>query len=253
MNPQRLLDQFLGPQTSAAAGDTLRSATSALSQPGAKVALGGLAAGGLLGVLLGSKKARKTIGNLAGGVAAYGGAAALGVFAHRAYQKWQDQKSKSTFVGPAHHAPDEGNSTLAASPAPAESRGMSSTAMAGDGRPIELALVRAMISAANADGHICDEERQTIYSHMFSMRLDAEDKAFVLDTLMNPSTPGEIAELANGPEQAAEIYLASRIVMDPDDPLERAYLDDLARQLVLPHDLVQELEIQLRGKNFMAA
>ena len=69
MNPQRLLDQFLSPQASAAAGDKVRSATSALSNPSAQVALGGLAAGGLIGALLGNKKARKSIGKLAGGVA----------------------------------------------------------------------------------------------------------------------------------------------------------------------------------------
>ena len=31
------------------------------------------------------------------------------------------------------------------------------------------------------------------------------------------------------PEQGAELYLAARLAIDPDEPAERAYLDALAR------------------------
>ena len=49
---------------------------------------------------------------------------------------------------------------------------------------------------------------------------------------------------AGGPEQAAEIYLASRLAIDPDHPAEHAYLDALASRLSLPAELVAHLESQ---------
>ena len=256
MNPQTLLGQFLGPDTRAAAGDKLQSATTALSNPSAKVALGGVAAGGLLGLLVGSKKARKTAGKLAGGVVGYGGAAALGALAHRAYQKWQDQKAQAAPAGTGHAAQHPAASrapaTIAPTP-PIAGRFDPETIVGADGRPFALTLVRAMIAAANADGHIDAEERKTILSHLGSLQLGVEERAFVFEALMNPSSVGEIADLANGAEQATEIYLVSRMAIDPDDPAERKYLDDLARHLALPADLVTELETQAIAQDPLAA
>ena len=248
MNPQALLGQFLGPDTGAAAGDKLQSATNALSSPNAKVALGGVAAGGLLGLLVGSKKARKTAGKLAGGVVGYGGAAALGALAHRAYQKWQDQKA-----APASQRPAASAVPAVSAPTPTRAAFNPTRIVGADGRPFALTLVRAMIAAANADGHICAEERKTILAHLETLELEDGDKAFVFEALMHPLSVGEIADLANGAEQATEIYLASRLAIDPDNPSERQYLDDLARHLVLPPDLAAELEMQVRAQEPIAA
>ncbi len=275
MNPQSLLEQFLGPQSGAAANDKLRSATGALSGSSGKAALGGLAAGGLLGLLMGSKKTRKKVGKLAGGVVGYGGAAALGALAHSAYRKWQDQKAETASAGAAHPAPGHaapaqrapasapppqssyvGGPSAApalATPAADEVRFAPSAAVGRDGRPFELALVRAMISAANADGHLCEEERKTIFSHMSSLNLDADDKSFVFEALMSPSSLEEIAGLADGVEQATEIYLVSRMAIDVDDPAERVYLDTLAQRLALPPELVAELEKQVTAQTTVAA
>src|SRR5690606_608407 len=52
----------------------------------------GLAAGGLLGLLLGSRKGRK----MAGSLITYGGAAALGLMAYRAFRNWQDGQRPAT-------------------------------------------------------------------------------------------------------------------------------------------------------------
>ena len=53
-----------------------------------------------------------------------------------------------------------------------------------------------------------------------------------------------IAALAGTPEQAAELYLASRLAMDPDGAAELAYLDALAHRLRLPAELVAHLNRQ---------
>ena len=102
----------------------------------------------------------------------------------------------------------------------------------------------AMIAAANADGHIDSEEQRLIFDRVGDLPLDPEDKAFVFDALAKPPSLQEIADLAQGPEQATELYLASRLAIDPDHPMERAYLEALGSRLSLPADLVAHLESQ---------
>ena len=233
MDPQKLLEQFLGSNASQNAGSAMQSAKNSLTSGG----LGTLAAGGLLGALIGNKKSRKAIGKLAGGVVGYGGAAALGALAYRAYQNYQSaQQSPQGHVG----------ATPPQLPAPTEEAMFQpSHAPAGDGRPFELALVLAMIAAANADGHIDADEQRNIFDQVGKLPLDAEDKAFVFDALSNPPSLQDIANLAKGPEQASELYLVSRLAIDPDHPMEKAYLEALASRLSLPSELVGHLEQQV--------
>ena len=244
MDPKKLIEQFLGAGAASQAGDLAQKAKDRFLPQGLGGArdggqggflggfgqnipggaMGGLAAGGLLGVLLGSKKMRK----MAGGVAGYGGAAALGALALKAWQTYQENQA-------AQAAPQ----TPQPAPAAALQR------LAADGRPFELALVRAMISAANADGHIGPDEHRAIFEQVNRLALDADDKAFVFDALARPLSANEIAALSGGPEQASELWLASRLAIDPDDPREQAYLNALSAALALPAGLTAELEHQL--------
>ena len=112
-------------------------------------------------------------------------------------------------------------------------------------QPFELALVMAMIGAANADGHIDADEQKAVFDKVGELPLDAEDKGFVFDALSKPPSLQDIADLAEGPEQAAELYIASRLAIDPDHPMEKAYLEALASRLSLPGDLVAHLESQV--------
>ncbi len=160
MNPQALLEQFLGPQAAQKASGAAQSAKSSMANSGLGGVAGGLAAGGLLGVLLGNKKARKKVGKLAGGVVGYGGAAALGALAYRAYQNWETkQPVPDAAPAPATSVPQAGGPAgYLPPPPPADSKFNVEAAPAKDGKPFELALVLAMISAANADGHIDSDE-----------------------------------------------------------------------------------------------
>ena len=101
-----------------------------------------------------------------------------------------------------------------------------------------------MIAAANADAHIDADEQKNIFDQVSNLPLEAEDKAFVFDALSSPPSLQDIASLAEGPEQAAELYLVSRLAIDPDHPMEQAYLEALASRLSLPKDLVDQLESQ---------
>jgi uncharacterized membrane protein YebE (DUF533 family) len=66
-----------------------------------------------------------------------------------------------------------------------------------------------------------------------------------LDLLAKPADPSRLAAEVTNPEQAGEVYLASRPAMDPDEPTERAYLDTLASQLRISNELRAHLERQL--------
>ncbi len=60
--------------------------------------------------------------------------------------------------------------------------------------------------------------------------------------LHRPVDPAAVAAAASGPEVAARIYLASLLVVDETTVMERAYLDELARQLRLAPELKASLE-----------
>jgi uncharacterized membrane protein YebE (DUF533 family) len=66
----------------------------------------------------------------------------------------------------------------------------------------------------------------------------------VFDLLTKPVDLEGIAKSVSTPEQGAEIYLASRLAIDPDEPSERVYLDALASRLKLPAELRAHLDRQ---------
>lgn len=238
---------------------------------------GGLAAGGLLGVLVGNKKMRKKAGKLAGGAVGLGGAAALGALAYSAYQKWQGsgapapgqtppataapqpatavphQNSSLPPVAPMQHQSGVNSGYRPDTQVPSQESFAPEAASAADGKPFQLALVKAMIAAANADGHIDADEQKYIFEAVGKLDLDAEEKAFIFDTLRNPPSIETIASLANGLEQASEIYLASVLAIDLDDPAEQAYLDALADRLSLPPGFTAHLEHQVAQTSRVAA
>jgi hypothetical protein len=74
---------------------------------------------------------------------------------------------------------------------------------------------------------------------------DADAKAFIFDALANPPSVRQIASMASGMEQAAELYLAARLAINPDQPSERAFLEALAHAMNLPPQFVAHLEQQV--------
>ena len=90
-----------------------------------------------------------------------------------------------------------------------------------------------MIAAAKADGHIDAVEQQKIFGKLDELDLDTEDKAFVMDELRKPLDIDSVVAAATTPELAVEIYAASFLAIDPDDPAEQAYLAMLASRLKL--------------------
>jgi len=230
INPGNLLEQFLGADAARSMQQTGGAAKQRLDNAGLGGFGGGALAGGLLGLMMGNKKMRK----MAGGVVGYGGAAAAGALALKAYQNWQQGQAPATapLATPAD-IPQQGQ------------RFFPGATPAANGQPFELVMVKAMIGAAKADGHIDAEEQKSIFEQVEKLGLDAESKAFVFDTLTRPVDIGEIAASAQGIEQATELYLVSRLAIDPDHPAERAYLQALGHRLNLPVELIAHLDHQV--------
>ena len=137
----------------------------------------GAAVGGVLGLLLGGKKVRKATGGLLG----YGGAAAVGALAMHAYQAYKRGQSVQGTV------PMSVDCRLRTCPPAA----LPHAKPAADGGAFELVLVKAMVGAAKADGHIDAQEQRRLFSEVERMGLDSEAKAYVFDLLTKPTGPRE--------------------------------------------------------------
>lgn len=180
----------------------------------------GAVTGGALGLLLGkNKKTRK--------LATYGGLAAIGVMAYQAYRDYQQQS--------AHGALQEPRTVDRLPPAQAEAHSQ--------------AILRALIAAAKADGHIDDRERRLIEGEFQRLGQDADVQRWFAAELQKPLDPAEVAQAADSPEIASEMYLASLLVADEQSFMERSYLDELARQLHLDAPLKTQLERQMAAQS----
>lgn len=208
----------------------------------------GAAATGALGLLLGHKQARR----YAGKVAKYGGIAAIGLMAYQAYGRWQAQQAGASGAnqapggapaagagGGGAAAPDNSAPPLAL-PAP---RTVDRLGPA-EAEPHSRAMLLAMVAAAKADGHLDARERGLLDAELGRLAGDHALRLWVDTELQRPLDPAEVARAASTPEIAAEMYLASLLVADDQSFMERAYLDELARQLRLAPGLKAELEAQ---------
>lgn len=93
-------------------------------------------------------------------------------------------------------------------------------------------LIRAMIAAANADGHIDATERDSILGRARDGGLDADTLAFLDAELAKPQTLQQVVANAK-PELAADIYAASALAITVDTDAEKQWLDMLAYGLRL--------------------
>ena len=99
-----------------------------------------------------------------------------------------------------------------------------------------------MIAAAKADGQIDVQETQTILGQINGLALPSEDKAFLFEEYGRPLDIAGLAATVRTPEQAAEVYTASTLMVDPPSPPERIYLDALASALGLDAALAGQIE-----------
>jgi uncharacterized membrane protein YebE (DUF533 family) len=221
---------------------------------------GGLAGTALAGALSG-KKGRK----MAKSAVKVGALAAVGGLAYTAWQRYRQQRpggsGTSTGHSPAIGVPLADPYSVERYSHPTIVQGAGAIGQAGRWERLDrnrfadaiddrnaatngLLLVRAMIAAAAADGHMNSEEQRRIFREAERLDLSREEKATLFDELRHPMSVDELALQVPNPETALEVYAASLIAVDETRLEARTYLRQLAQALKLPEPLVQSLHVQ---------
>ena len=215
-NSTQLLDQFLGLDKEGLA----RAAASA----------------GFGGLILGTKGGRRA----AGTSAKMAGVAVIGGLAYKAFKDWQAKKQAEGAPEPhiTTSRRDHGSKVPVFLP---EDDGAQEA--------LSRTLVRAMLAAAKADGHIDARERKRINGELARMELDKDDAAFVMAELEAPHDLDDVVASAKTPEQAMEIYAATLVAIGQESDAARGYLAMLAERLELDPDLIAQLHVEV-GHSF---
>lgn len=179
-----------------------------------------LLSGGAMGMLVGSKRGR----SMGGKALKYGAIAGVGMLAWKAWQSSQEKKGAAT------QSSSEGERVEVLSGEYQERR--------------SLELLQAMIMAARADGHIDEQEQALITDQIDALGADQEMHRWVEQQLKAPLDAQALAREADSPQAAREMYLISVAVIDDQNPMERAWLDQLASALNLTPEMAAELERQ---------
>ncbi len=223
MSLQNILQQLLqSAQTYTKSATTTNNEATSSNPFSVKSFAGGALSGGALALLLGNKKFRK----MGGKVAMYGGVAAVGALAYKAYGDWKQKGGQPV-----------ANSTAQAT-TPAAFQQLPAPVMEQQSRLV----LAAMIAAAKADGHINQEEQSLLDAEIAKLPTVEAEQKWLAAQLEGPADPAAIAKLASTPEEKAEVYLVSVLVTEADTFMEKAYLDELAKQLQLEPGLKDHLE-----------
>lgn len=201
------------------AGDLLTQAKNALSN---NPALATAVLGGLGALVFGTGAGR----SVASSAAKLGGIALIGGLAYKAYQNYQAGKPLL----------DSNNQQILPAPAGTGFEPQAAT------EATALTFIRAMIAAAAADGHIDAEERAAILGGLKDAGLDAEAHDWLAKELAKPASIDQLADAAESPELATQIYTAARIAIEPDTPAEKDFLAGLAGSLGLDAELVANID-----------
>jgi uncharacterized membrane protein YebE (DUF533 family) len=192
-----------------------------------------------------------------GGLGNMAGLGALAYLGYKAYQEYQKNNpsgagARTAGAGTTGTAPaGAGTASRAGGPSLGERigdmLGMGSGERAPEPEPAELddahamLLIRAMIAAANADGQITPDERQRIAGKLEQAGAGPDERAVLERELESPRSADQIVREVKDQETAVQVYLASRLAMNPDTAAERAYLDFLAARLNIPADRLSQL------------
>lgn len=225
---------------------------------------------GVAGVLFGSRKSR----GVAVDAAKLGGLALIGGLAYTAYQNHQSGKPllnppaggdqlggaaqpqlggsvpRVGMGGASSGAPTGGRSQRPLTPVPGAVPGSIAAPQSDevtfsermDGDEEALILVRTMVAAAVADGHLDEGERARIIAGLSQAGIDAESTRWLERELADPASIDDLADSVSTPEFGAQVYAAARVVIEPDTMQEREFLRRLSTALDLDATLVGHID-----------
>ena len=219
----------------------------------------------ILGVMLASRMAGRgrrrgglgsaaMLGGLGGrGMRGKAGVAALG---YMAYQAYRDHQSRQRASGSTAHAASTGSQgsglsgifdqiagalggEAQASESPDPRHKQAADEMSDDRA---LLLIRGMIAAAHADGHLSTDERHRISGQLDEAEATADERRLISTEIENPKPLDTLLAQINDHDTAVEFYLASRAAVDSTTDANAAYLTLLRHRLGITEEEAQEAE-----------
>lgn len=181
----------------------------------------GAAAGGLGGLMLGTRAGR----SLAASAARLGALAMIGGLAYKAVQNYQ--AGRPLITGAASAEP------------PPPGSGFEASAVTNDAA---VHYIQAMIAAAHADGRIDVREHDKILGSLQQAGLGTEAETFFAKELNRPSSVQELAASVKSPQEAVQLYTAARIAVADSSPAEQAFLASLGAALRLDPKLTAHID-----------
>lgn len=179
------------------------------------------ALGGLAGVLLSNKSARKIVGSLGKNALIIGGSAAAGVVLWNQYKK----RVRDTHQDDPQFGEQSSSDNIRA-----------------------RRLIQALVFAAKSDGHIDASEKQRIDENIQQLQLGDEAQRWVQEAIAQPLDPELLARDVKNEEEALEVYFLSCAVIDVDHFMEKSYLDALATSLKIPQDVRQSIANEMNNQ-----
>jgi uncharacterized membrane protein YebE (DUF533 family) len=190
--------------------------------------MGALAGAGILGALTGGPSRAESGGAFtrasSGGLGRAASLAVLGTLAYKAYQSYQQGRQQAPAQAPA-------GAIQAAEDAVSDDEATT--------------MIRAMIAAANADGHIDADEEARIQRVLDQAGAGDEARRLVAREIRSPASVDALVREAKSPEMASHIYAASLLGIDQHNPTNQAYLRYLAQRLGLDPGTIAALHSQL--------
>jgi uncharacterized membrane protein YebE (DUF533 family) len=156
----------------------------------------------------------------------------LGTLAYKAYQSYQQARPE-----PQAQTPIAATPRRAAAPAASAADELSET----DAQ----ILIRAMVAAANADGHVDADEAARIRRKLQQSGAGDDELRFVAQEIRAPASVDVLVREARDPEMASHIYAASLLGMGEYTRANQTYLAYLATRLRLDPATIAQLHRQL--------
>jgi uncharacterized membrane protein YebE (DUF533 family) len=210
--------------------------------------------GGALGDAFGGSRGRQrrsafTSGGLGGkaqvGIGLIG--LAIAAFEHYGQQGHAGARAASYPAGQSMPPPPPPPAaTTGAIPPPPPSAATRPMPLLDERQQAVVLLIRAMIAAANADGHIDAQEREAILARARDGGLDGATLQFLENEIARPQTLQQV--IANAPPAlAVETYAAAALAITVDTDAERAWLDALAAGLRLDPAAREDIDARIAG------
>ena len=113
---------------------------------------------------------------------------------------------------------------------------------------LTYAIVRTMVGAALADGHLAAEEKAIIQKHLGDSGLSEQQTQQIHSDLVLPPSPEELASLAPAKEARETLYRFAALVALADQQasdLERRWLERLASAFEIADERREALEAEI--------